>query len=196
MPAHVAPNSVPIFVFCIISFIISTIHVISKTFYVQFVSLSPFPVSFPLVGGQGLTETICHSVYCLPAQNADLLKTHCCVLLRFNSSGLIRCLLWQRALVARKANSILGCSRNSTASRTKDLIIPLCLALVRPPLSTLPEERHQTVTLLCSRFARAKGRLFSTGRLVFGQSQATAGLLTALQVRRCLSIPSGTHTRL
>jgi len=54
-------------IFCIISLIINIISIISAmsiTFYIQFVSRSPFSsFSLPLVGGWGLTESVCHSVY-------------------------------------------------------------------------------------------------------------------------------------
>ncbi|KAK4831760.1 hypothetical protein QYF61_018958 [Mycteria americana] len=41
---------------------------------------------------------------------------------------------WRCVLAAQKANRILGCFKRSVASRSRDMILPLCSALVRPHL--------------------------------------------------------------
>ena len=36
------------------------------------------------------------------------------------------------ALVSKKANEVLGCIGRSVASRLREVMLPLCLALVKP----------------------------------------------------------------
>ena len=82
-------------IFCIISLISNIISIITKNFYIQFVSLSPFSsFSFPLVGERGLIESICHSVFWRPALNCDTLSLpdFSKVIMKISKSSNIRCL--------------------------------------------------------------------------------------------------------
>ncbi|KAK4826794.1 hypothetical protein QYF61_011443 [Mycteria americana] len=63
----------------------------------------------------------------------------------------------QRTLVAMAANSMLGCMRKSTASRSRGVILPLCSAVVRTELdwwlvmSSIPQ-RPVPCMILCNIF--------------------------------------------
>jgi len=68
----------------------------------------------------------------------------------------------QRALLAQKANHILGCTPSSVASRARESILPLCSALVRPPQEScvqLWSPQHRTDMDLLERGQRRPQKL-------------------------------------
>jgi len=81
----------------------------------------------------------------------------------------------QYVLAAQKANSILGCTKSSVASRSREVILPLCCAVVRSHLESCFQlwslQHRKDMDLLeqvqrkMTKMIRGKGRLSYEERL-------------------------------
>ncbi|PKU48211.1 hypothetical protein llap_1490 [Limosa lapponica baueri] len=96
----------------------------------------------------------------------------------------------QCALAPRKANSILGCTKRSVASRLRDVILFLCSVLVRPHLEYYfqlwcPPPEHRKDTDLLERVQRrATEMIGGLEHLSYEDKLRELGLFI-LEKRRC-----------
>jgi len=94
---------------------------------------------------------------------------------------------WQCALAAQEANRILGCRKRSMVSRLREVISPLCSALVRPHLESCVQlwglQNEKDMGLLERVQRRAMKRISGMEHLSYEERLRQLGLLS-LEKRR------------
>jgi len=97
----------------------------------------------------------------------------------------------QCALAAKKANGILGCNRQSLASRSREKVLPLCSTLVRPHLETWVQiwaPQHMRGTDILARVQQKATEVIKGLEHLFCEERLGELVLLSLEKRRLRGI--------